>query len=209
MRNRAIAMNSLGLSPKNLVTMSQVHSSKIVEIGPNHDPDQRPEADGMVTREAGIALGVLAADCTPVLFADPKARIIAVCHAGWRGALGGIVGNTVQAMVQLGAVRENIIAAIGPTIWPENYQVGAEFARQFLRMHPGGERYIVFPQNTDGEHFDLPGFVLDQLALAGVNNPAKVGQCTYGHPELYFSHRFASHQHQTTGRQIAIIALNP
>jgi len=206
-RNRAIAMASLGLNPKNLVTMSQVHSSKIVEIGPDHDPDQRPEADGMVTRHSGIALGVLAADCTPVLFADPKAKIIAACHAGWRGALAGIVGNTVKAMVQLGATSENIIAAIGPTIWPQNYQVGPEFAEEFLQLHPGGERYIVFPDIKTGEHFDLPGFVLDQLALAGIKNPSKVGKCTYEHPELYFSHRFASHQHQTTGRQIAIIAL--
>ncbi len=212
-RNRAIAMNSLGLKDKNLVTMSQVHSNRVVEIGPGFDPDEHPEADGMVTRQSGIALGVLAADCTPVLFADPKAKIIAACHAGWRGALAGIVGNTVKAMVQMGADPKNIIAAIGPTIWPQNYQVGHQFTEEFLKLHPGGERYIVFPNNSANkdsasEHFDLPGFVLDQLRIAGIKNPSQAGSCTYQHPELYFSHRFATHQNGQTGRQIAIIALN-
>lgn len=207
-RNRAIAMRSLGLDKKNLVTISQVHSNRVIEIGPGHDPKIHPEADGMVTRQIGIALGVLAADCTPVLFVDQRAKIIAACHAGWRGALAGIVGNTVTAMVQLGAARQDIIGAIGPTIWPENYQVGPQFAEEFLKMHPGGEQYIVFPDGSDGEHFDLPGFVLDQLRNAGVKNPSQIGGCTYRHPELYFSHRFATHQNRKTGRQIAIIALN-
>ncbi|VAW14682.1 SAM-dependent methyltransferase, MidA [hydrothermal vent metagenome] len=208
MRNRAIAMNSLKLEPKNLVTMSQVHSSRVVEIGPGHDPKNRPEADGMVTKQTGVALGVLAADCTPVLFADQRAKIIGVCHAGWRGALAGIVGNTVEAMVQMGAARENIIAAIGPTIWPQDYQVGPKFTEEFLKLYPDGGQYIVFPDKTASEHFDLPGFVLDQLRLAGIKNPVTVGASTYQHPELYFSHRFATHQNRKTGRQIAIIALN-
>jgi len=207
-RNRAIAMHSLGLKGKNLFTLSQVHSNRVVEIGPGFDPKSHPEADAMVSKQTGIALGVLAADCTPVLFVDRQAKIIGACHAGWRGALNGIVGNTVEAMEQLGAFRNNIIATIGPTIWPQNYQVGPQFAQEFLKLHPGGERYIVFPENGGGEHFDLPGFILAQLRIAGIKNPSQVGECTFQHPELYFSYRFASHQNGETGCQIAIIALS-
>ncbi len=207
-RNRAIAMRSLGLEEKTLVTLSQVHSNRVIVIGPGHEPKTRPEADGMVTGQKTIALGVLAADCTPVLLADPVANIIGACHAGWRGALAGVVANTVKAMVRLGASPKNIVAAIGPTIGPQNYQVGPDFAQKFLALYPGGGRYIVFPNDGASEHFDLPGFVLEQLRLAGVESPSQTGACTYQHPGLYFSHRFATHQGEATGRQMAIIALS-
>jgi len=206
-RNRAIAMRSLGLEEKTLVTLSQVHSNRVIVIGPDHEPKTRPEADGMVSKEPSFALGILSADCTPVLLADPVANIIGACHAGWRGALAGVVANTVKAMVRLGASPKNIVAAIGPTIEPQNYQVGPDFARNFLALYPGGSQYIVFPDDGTKEHFDLPGFVLEQLRLAGITNPSALQACTYQHPGLYFSHRFATHQRELTGRQMAIIAL--
>ena len=169
-------------------------------------PGERPEADAIVTNVRGLALGILTADCTPILFADHEAGVIGAAHAGWKGATGGIAEATVAAMVDLGADPDRIIAAIGPTISAANYEVGPEFAADLLRAHPDAANRD-HPPDGGREHFDLPGFVFDHLMSAGVGIVDDLGLCTYAEPKKYFSHRFATHHGTTTGRQISIIGL--
>ncbi|HTN61923.1 MAG TPA: peptidoglycan editing factor PgeF [Devosia sp.] len=201
--NRNLALAALGLPPASLALVKQVHSAHVVTLTRYPGPD-RVEADAMVTALPGLALGILTADCTPILLADPQARVIAAAHAGWRGAVDGIIGNTVRAMTQLGAEPARIIAAFGPTITAPNYEVGDQFRADFLALHPTGERFFVTPPGGK-PHFDLPGFVTEQLQQSGITRVDRVGTCTYASPERYFSHRHATHQGTTTGRQIAII----
>ncbi|KKB86736.1 hypothetical protein VW29_00285 [Devosia limi DSM 17137] len=201
--NRAIVSASLGLGEP--VILRQVHSNRVVTLdAPPTGP--RVEADALVTNRPGIALGILTADCTPILFADSAAGIVGGAHAGWRGAVDGIVGNTIAAMVALGADPARIVAAIGPTISAPNYEVGPQFLADFLALHPNGGKHFFVPEGRR-EHFDLPGFIREQLATAGITRIEQVGACTYGAPERYFSHRYATHQGTTTGRQIAVIGL--
>ena len=199
--NRRLALESLQFTEIALV--KQVHSASVVTLTERPGPD-RVEADAIVTTLPGLALGILTADCTPILFADADAGIIGAAHAGWRGAVDGIIGNTVQAMVQLGAEPSRIVAAFGPTITAPNYEVGDQFRADFLKLHPGGERFFVTPPGGE-PHFDLPAFVTEQLNQSGVDLVDRVGTCTYASPDRYFSHRYATHQGTTTGRQISII----
>ena len=170
------------------------------------DNDVSVEADAMVTRLPTLALGILTADCTPILFADAKAGVIGATHAGWRGAVDGICGATIAAMVDLGADPARIVAAIGPTISATNYEVGPAFMTDFVALQPDGRRHFSAPPGKR-THFDLPGFVEAQLRDAGVLVIDRVGGCTYGDPARYFSHRYATHQQSKTGRQLAIIGL--
>lgn len=206
MENRAQIAGILGFSPDQLVTLKQVHSVTVLEVTRQPNPDDIPEADAFVTRVHGLALGILTADCTPILFADPDARVIGAAHAGWKGATGGIMQATVAAMVDLGARPDRIVAAIGPTISARNYEVGPDFTADLLRDHRDAENRIIRP--TGGrEHFDLPGFVFDQLIAAGIGLVDDLGICTYGEPKKYFSHRYATHKAITTGRQLSVIGL--
>lgn len=205
--NRAVVCASLGVSPSKLAVMKQVHSTDIVTIGEGFDFSSSPEADGMVTKIRGVGLGILTADCTPILFADPEAGIVGACHAGWQGAVNGIIANTIEAMEKLGAEPKRILAAFGPTIWLENYEVGPQWAKDFLEKHPTKSRFIVKTGRNRTEHFDLPGFVCAELEKNQVAQISQVGACTYENPEQYFSHRYATHRNEKTGRQIAIIAL--
>ncbi|HHG89065.1 MAG TPA: peptidoglycan editing factor PgeF [Devosia sp.] len=205
--NRTRIMDALGLPPPKLATLSQVHSTRVITVSRDFDFSSRPEADGMVTKSPGIALGVLSADCTPVLFADPGAGIIGACHAGWRGAVDGIITSTIAAMSILGAEPARIIAAIGPTIFMENYEVGPDFTADFLARHKEGKRFITRLGSRKREHFDLPGFVRAELERSGITQIGLAGACTYANPEYYFSHRHATHNKCQTGRQISIIAL--
>ncbi|WP_421759225.1 peptidoglycan editing factor PgeF [Devosia sp.] len=204
--NRTQAAGILGFSPDALVTMKQVHSVTVLEVTRQPAPGERPEADAFVTNVRGLALGILTADCTPILFADHEAGVIGAAHAGWKGATGGIAEATVAAMVDLGARPERIIAAIGPTISAANYEVGPEFTADLLRAHPDAANRVTRPDGAR-EHFDLPGFVFDHLMNAGVGIVDDLGLCTYAEPKKYFSHRFATHHGTTTGRQISIIGL--
>ena len=203
--NRRMVAAALGFDPHHLVILKQVHSNAVLTVtGPLEG--LRPEADAMVTTRRGLLLGILTADCTPILLADPEAGVIGAAHAGWRGAVDGIVGATVEAMLGLGAKRERLVATIGPTISAFNYEVGPQFMADFLALHPDGSDYFTHPE-TGREHFDLPRFVVDQLAAAGVRQVDQVGGCTYGNPDRYFSHRLATHGGTRTGRQIAAIGL--
>ncbi len=205
-QNRELAAAELGFPLGNLATLRQTHSIDIVTITDIFDPAERVEADALVSNLPGILLGILTADCTPVLLADPQARVIGAFHAGWKGAIGGIAANTVNAMVALGAEPERIVAAIGPTISLESYEVGPQFAADLLRQHRDAANRISTPP-AGREHFDLPGFVFDQLHAVGVGLVDDLKLCTYAEPKRFFSHRYATHRDTTTGRQIALIGL--
>ena len=204
--NRAQAIGAIGFSPESLAVARQVHSATVIALSSPPGPDERPEADAMVSNVPGIVLGILTADCAPILLADPEAGVIGAAHAGWKGAVGGIIDATVDAMVGLGADRARIVAAIGPTISLDNYEVGPDCAADLLRRHGRTADHIARPAGAR-EHFDLPGFVFDRLEDAGVGYVSDLGICTYAEPERYFSHRRATHEGTTTGRQIALIGL--
>lgn len=199
----AYAMGEHGI--KDLVVLKQVHSTDVVTL--TERPQGVMEADAMVTNRSDLLLGILTADCAPVLFADPEAGIVAGAHAGWKGAAGGIVHATVRAMVDLGAESRNIRAAIGPTISGQNYEVGPETAAQILGLDKAAAAHINIPHGKSREHFDIPGLLMEQLFGAGVGLVSDLGMCTYANPGVFFSHRYATHHGMTTGRQIAIIGL--
>jgi len=204
--NRTGAAGALGFRRNQLFLLKQVHSSRVHRLEARPTDDLPIEADAMVTRLPLLALGILTADCTPILLADPEAGVVGAAHAGWRGAVDGIVGNTVTAMLELGAEPGRIVAAIGPTISAENYEVGPTFMDDFVKLRPDGWRHFS-TRHSARAHFDLPGFVLAELQAAGVTRIERAGGCTYGNPEHYFSHRHATHQGGKTGRQIAVIGL--
>lgn len=204
--NRAQAVETIGFQRTALATLRQVHSNTVVVPASPPNGDHPPEADAMVTNVPGIVLGILTADCAPILLADPQAGVIGAAHAGWKGASDGIAYATVLAMVSLGADPTRIVAVIGPTISLANYEVGPQFAADLLARHRDAANRIGRP--TGGrEHFDLPGFVFDQLHGAGVGLVNDLGICTYADPKRYFSHRRATHEGSVTGRQIALIGL--
>jgi polyphenol oxidase len=203
-RNRAAACAAVGGKAADLVLMKQVHSSTVITVT---EPSAGIiEADAMVTAEPGLLLGILTADCAPILLADPEAHVIGAAHAGWKGAAGGIAYATMQAMVALGADPRRMIAGIGPTISMPNYEVGPDFAAAFLAAQPLAARRIVTPEGRR-EHLDLPGLIADQLRGASAALVDDLAICTYADPKAYFSHRRATHERRTTGRQIALIGL--
>jgi YfiH family protein len=204
--NRTGAAEALGFRRNQLFLLKQVHSAKVHRLSERPTEDVAIEADALVTRLPLLALGILTADCTPILLADQEAGVIGAAHAGWRGAVDGIVAKTVSAMVELGADPARIVAAIGPTISGEKYEVGPHFMEDFTKLRPDGWRHFS-TRNGGRAHFDLPGFVAAELERAGVKIVERTGACTYGNPDQYFSHRFATHKGVTTGRQIAIIGL--
>jgi len=205
-QNRQQAVAALGYPIDNLATVKQVHSTTVVAITAPPDPNERIEADAMVSNLPGLIMGILTADCAPVLLADAEAGVIGAFHAGWKGAVGGIAYGTVMGMVSLGADPARIVAAIGPTISLQNYEVGPEFAADVLRQHRDAANRFSRPEGGR-EHFDLPGFVFDQLHAAGVGLVDDLKLCTYAEPKRFFSHRYATHKNTTTGRQMALIGL--
>ncbi len=205
--NRTLALAELGFPYNALASVIQVHSSQVTTLYVHPGPGPGPQVDAMVTAVPGIALGILTADCTPILLTDPEAAVIGAVHAGWRGAIAGIVANTIAAMVELGAEPERIIAAIGPSISLENYEVGPQFAADLVAHHRDASNRISIPAVGGREHFDLPGFVFDRLVAAGVGKVNEIARCTYANPKHYFSHRRATHEGTATGRQISIIGL--
>jgi YfiH family protein len=160
-----------------------------------------------VTATPGIALSILTADCAPLLFADPEAGVIGACHAGWKGAVNGIISNTINEMQELGARPDRIVAAIGPTISGPNYEVGPDFAAEILTLNPVARDYLFVPEGKSRTHFDLPGFAICMSQLAGVRHIERIGGCTFGDPDRYFSHRQTVQNGREAGRQIAIITL--
>lgn len=206
--NRARVAEAMSVAPEALVTIHQTHSPDVVildEIPASDGP--RLEGDAMVTRITGLALGILTADCQPVLFADREAGIIGAAHAGWRGALDGVLENTLEAMESLGAARGRIRAVIGPCISQRAYEVGQEFLETFLDADPSHARFFI--NGVDGKYqFDLVGFGLARLRKAGVAEASWIGQCTYEDPERFYSYRRSVHEAQADyGRLISVIRL--
>lgn len=210
MENRARVARTLGAAAGWLISPWQVHSATVVtatEPWPADSPD-RPKADGIVTAVPGLAIGVLTADCAPVLFADARAGVVGAAHAGWRGALAGVLEATIAAMEQLGAHRGDITAALGPCIGPANYEVGPEFEAEFLRAAPGSERYFRRVADTGRPRFDLPGFVLSRLRQAGIGTLDERALCTYEDESRFFSYRRTTHRGEADyGRQISAILI--
>jgi len=206
--NRARAMRRIDADPARLVTLSQVHSADVVEVKAAWRREDAPRADAMVTSVPGIALGILTADCAPVLFADAEARVVGAAHAGWRGALSGVLEATVAAMVGIGARREAIRAAVGPTINQPAYEVGPEFEAEFLAADSAYARFFSRPNAEAKPRFDLPGFVthrLERLGLAGIERQTR---CTYENESEFFSYRRATHRKEPDyGRQISAIVV--
>lgn len=192
--NRARMAQALGVTAERLLTAYQIHSPTAVIAEAPWPGEARPQADAIVTRTRGLAIGVSSADCTPVLFADEQAQVIGAAHAGWRGALAGITDTTIAAMERLGAVRARIVAAIGPTIRQPSYEVGPELIAQFLAADAANERFFAPSGKTGHAVFDLPGYVAMRLAAAGVVQVEDVGLCTYADPERFFSFRRTTHR---------------
>jgi YfiH family protein len=196
----------MGVEPQLLLTAYQIHSPDVLTVrGPFEG--ERPKADALVTDRPGVALGVSSADCGPVLFAEPEARIIGGAHAGWKGAFTGVLENTVAAMERLGARRERITAVLGPSIGPANYEVGPEFVERFLVANPVNSAYFSDSPSTGHAMFDLNAYTVDRLTRAGVK-AEKLDRCTYAEEELFFSYRRTTHRKEADyGRQISAIVL--
>lgn len=204
--NRARAAEAMGVAPERLLFMRQDHTADAVEAaGPW--PDRPPVADALVTAERGLALGVLTADCAPVLLADAEAGVIGAAHAGWRGALGGVLEAAVELMERKGARRDRISAAVGPCISVRAYEVGEEFMERFMDEDPAYGLY--FSGGPRGRPvFDLPRFCLDRLRAAGVERCGWIGRCTYEDAERFYSYRRATHAGEPDyGRLASVIVL--
>ena len=209
-RNRGHVATALGLTGDRLVTPYQHHSADVIDVREVWTRENAPKADGLVTAEAGIAIGITTADCAPVLFADEAAGVIGAAHAGWRGAIGGVTDEIVRQMERLGATRQTISAAIGPTISGRNYEVGPEFHEQFIAADAGNARFFVPSEKQGHFMFDLPAYLEQRLETAGVGKIERTGQCTYDDDQRFYSYRRATHRGEKTyGGMIAAITLGP
>ena len=208
LENRARMAAALGVAADRLLTPYQIHSPEVAVAERPWTHENRPRADGVVTRVPGLAIGVSTADCGPLLFADAQAGVIGAAHAGWRGAFTGVIEATVAAMEKLGATRTRIVAALGPTIRQANYEVGPEFVERFLAAGLDNGRFFA-PAGREGHAmFDLTGFIADRVQQAGVVNFEDVGVCTYAEPDRFYSFRRSTHRNEPDyGRHINAIAL--
>lgn len=205
--NRSRVASAMHVDPPQLATVHQVHSADVVVLDSPPGTGAAPRADAMVTAIPGLALGILTADCQPVLFADADAGVIGAAHAGWRGALDGVLDATVDAMVTAGATRSAITAVIGPSISQRVYEVGPEFLDRFLDDTPENSRFFAGGQG-DRVHFDLIGYGLARLRAAGIAQAEWTGHCTYTDPARFFSYRRSVHQNEADyGRLISAIRL--
>jgi polyphenol oxidase len=196
------------LGASELLSAHQVHGRLAIVASPGWSNAARPRADGIVTATRNIAVGVLTADCAPVLFAEPHARVVAAAHAGWRGALQGILEATVAAMEGLGAKRARIAATVGPAIGPAAYEVGWDFQEAFLAQDPSAQAFFEAPAPGARPHFNLPNYVADRLCRIGVACAAQPMPCTFTQAEDLFSYRRSRRMGEADyGRQISAIVL--
>lgn len=204
--NRARVAEELGA--ETLLTVHQFHSADVVTVTDPFTPDSRPKADAMVTTTPGLALGALAADCTPILFADGEAGVIGAAHAGWGGAFKGVAEATLAAMIALGAEPWRTVAVIGPCIRQPSYEVGPEFLQRFLEQDPGNARFFVPSSRSGHQQFDLPGYLAHRMTRAGVGRIADIGRDTYSDEEKFYSYRRATHRGEADyGRLVSAIVL--
>ncbi len=207
--NRQIVAADLGVNADHLLSPYQVHSPTALIVDEPWDLDkERPKLDALVTKTAGLAIGVMTADCAPVLFCDPEAKVVGAAHAGWRGAFGGVLDHTIEQMCSLGASRQKIRATVGPAISLLIYEVGDEFRENILQEDPKNDRFFAKPEGAKKVHFDLQAYALHRLIAAGVENSSVIDHCTYQLDDRYFSYRrsqadgFADY-----GRQISAIVI--
>jgi polyphenol oxidase len=206
--NRRRVAAEVGAAPERLITCYQFHSAEAVVVDKPWRHADRPRADAMATRETGIALGILTADCAPVLFADAEARVIGAAHAGWRGALSGVLEATVAAMVTLGAAPERIAAGIGPCIGRASYEVGPEFPAPFLAADPANLDFFVAAPRAGHFLFDLAGYVARRLEHLGLASVEQSGGDTAAEPARFFSYRRACLQKEPDyGRELSVISI--
>ena len=204
--NRRRVARWMGVEADRLMTAHQIHSPDVLIVREPFSGD-RPKADALVTDRPGIAVAASTADCGPVLFADPQAQVIGAAHAGWKGAFGGVLENTIAAMESLGAARDRIVAVLGPSISQPNYEVGAEFVDRFAKADEANVRYFIPSARRDHAMFDLNGYTVDRLTKAGVE-ASMLGRCTYAEGDLFYSYRRTTHRMEPDyGRQISAIAL--
>jgi YfiH family protein len=207
--NRARMAAALAVPPERLLTAYQTHSADVVTAGGPWSPDLRPRADAIVTRMRGLAIGVTTADCGPVLFADGEAGVIGAAHAGWRGALHGVLETTIEALERCGADRGRLVVALGPMISQPNYEVGPEFVARFTAADAANERFFAASARAGHALFDLPGYIAARLRRSGVDHVEDVARCTYGSPQEFFSYRGSTHRGEPDyGRHVNGIALS-
>jgi YfiH family protein len=207
--NRARAMAMIDHPPESLLTVHQAHTADVVVVDTPWAPGEGPVADAMVTDRPGLVLGILTADCAPLLLVDPKARVIAAVHAGWKGALGGVIDNALKAMAGLGAKPERTVGAVGPCIGQRSYEVGAEFPAPFLAEDPINADFFAPSPAHAGHHlFDLPGYVSRKLSRLGVHEVSRVPADTCRDQTRFFSYRRATVRGEPDyGRQLSVILL--
>ena len=209
LENRARAARHLGAAPDRLATPHQVHGTDAIVVEMAWAPGQGPKADAVMTTRPGLVVGVGSADCGPVLFADPEARIVAAAHAGWKGALSGVLESTIEGMERLGADRARIVAVLGPTISADAYEVGPEFSARFTDADPDNPRFFRPSERAGHAYFDLPAYIVARLERASVGHAGYVGHCTYSDEARFFSYRRASHRGEPDyGRLLAAISLS-
>jgi YfiH family protein len=207
--NRGRAMQQLDAGADALVTLHQIHSPTVVEVERPWGPGAGPKADGMVTAKSGVVLGILTADCAPVLFADSEAGVIGAAHAGWRGAVGGVVEATVAAMVALGAAPGRIVAAVGPCIAQRSYEVGPEFPAPFLADDAANRRFFQPAARVGHFQFDLRGYVAERLRRAQVTQLSLLNHDTVSSPDFFSYRRACLNREPDYGRGLSAIALAP
>ena len=206
--NRARMAAALAIAPERLAIPFQIHSPDALAITAPFPRETRPRCDALVTATPGLALGVTGADCGMILFADAEARVIGAAHAGWKGALGGILEATVAAMAALGARRDRISAALGPCIAQPSYEVGPEIVAAFEVGDKGSDRFFTRSVNAGRSMFDLHGYIADRAARAGIARFEDLGLDTYADEARFFSYRRATHRKEPDyGRLVAAIAL--
>lgn len=205
-QNRAIAAGYFNVPATHLTTPYQIHSPNVI-VATKPFSNDKPKADAIVTAIPKLMIGILTADCGPVLFADHKSSIVGAAHAGWKGATSGILENTIDAMENLGANKKDIIAVLGPTISQPNYEVGPEFIENLVSLEKRNTAYLINSTKADHFMFDLPSYIVDRLTAAGVK-ASWTGQCTYAQEEKLFSYRRTTHRNEADyGRQLSAIQI--
>lgn len=207
--NRARCAADLGVDADKLATPYQIHSNKVVTIDEVWPAGEGPKADGLVTKTPGIMIGIATADCGPVLFADEKAGVIGAAHAGWRGATGGILEATLEAMENLGAKRDAITAVLGPTIAQASYEVGPEFVETLKELRESNADYLKPSEREAHALFDLPRYIIDRLNENHIRKAIDLGLDTYADAARFYSFRRTTHRGEADyGRLLSAIALS-
>jgi hypothetical protein len=207
-QNRARVASALGATPDRLVMPYQIHSPDCVIVDAPFPAGETARCDALATATPGLAIGVSTADCGPLLFADPDARVVGAAHAGWKGAFTGVIEATLDAMERLGARRSRITAVLGPTISGANYEVGPEFVERFEAQDLDNSRFFHASPKAGHAFFDLPGYIAKRLAAAGVGTADDLGLCTYADEDRFFSYRRATHRGEPDyGRLVSAIMI--